>query len=75
MSTGKPDERAGQTSGTTPVGGGALQATEESTSGSPSTEEDNGTKLHYEALAQRINDTYARFTPEEMEMVKWLGWG
>lgn len=29
----------------------------------------------YEALAQTIVDRYARFTPEEMELVKALGWG
>ncbi len=32
-------------------------------------------RAHYEALAQRITDTYARFTDKEMELVKALGWG
>lgn len=41
----------------------------------PSAELDEASRTHFEALVQRINDTYARFTPEEMEMLKWLGWG
>jgi hypothetical protein len=41
----------------------------------PPAELDELCRKHFEALVQRINDTYARFTPEEMEMLKWLGWG
>jgi hypothetical protein len=49
----------------------------ESGDGSPTTppaELDERSK-NFEALVQRINDVYARFTPQEMEMLKWLGWG
>ena len=38
-------------------------------------QQDEEARRSFEALAQRINDTYARFTPDEIEMVKWLGWG
>ena len=75
MSKVKRSECARQTSNTPPDGGGVPQAPEESTSGSPSAEQNNETRLCYEALVQRINDTYARFTPQEMEPVKALGWG
>ena len=40
-----------------------------------SPQQNNQTKLYYEALVQRIVDVYAGFTPEEMEMVEALGWG
>ena len=36
-------------------------------------EQDEEARRHFEALAESIKDAYARFTPEEMEMVKWLG--
>lgn len=75
MSKGRPDERARQTSNIPPDGVGARQAPEGSTSGSPSPQPSEEPRPYYEALAQRINDTYARFTPEQMELVKALGWG
>lgn len=42
---------------------------------SRSSEQDEASRKHFEALVQRINDTCARFTPEEMELIKALGWG
>jgi len=50
-------------------------APEEATNEPRPPELDEASRKYYEALVQRIADTYARFTPEEMEMVKWLGWG
>jgi hypothetical protein len=36
---------------------------------------DEDARAHYEALAQRIVDTYARFSEKDMELLKALGWG
>ena len=46
----------------------------ESTTESAPSRQDEETR-RYEALAQRITDTYARFTPKDMELLKALGWG
>jgi hypothetical protein len=46
----------------------------ESTTESAPSQQDEETR-RYEALAQRITDTYARFTPKDMELLKALGWG
>jgi hypothetical protein len=41
----------------------------------PSQQQDEKARRHFDALAQRINDTYTRFTRGDMELLKALGWG
>ena len=48
---------------------------EEQSAKSESSQQDEHARRYYEALAQRINDAYAQFTPEDMELLKDLGWG
>ena len=42
---------------------------------SSTAELDEASRTYYEALAQRITETYARFTDKDMELLKALGWG
>jgi hypothetical protein len=50
-------------------------APEQPTSGSPSPQQNDEARRYCEALVARIVDVYARFTPEDMEMVEALGFG
>ena len=67
----EPEELTGQAS-IAPADGGPQAPGE---SDSPSPQQNNETRLHCEALVQRIVDVYAGFTPEDMELIEALGFG
>jgi hypothetical protein len=77
MSSGERGHSTGPADKTAPDDSSAAldqQLPAESTTQAAPSQQDEESRRYFEALVQRINDTYARFTPEDIELLKALGW-